>query len=180
MFKFTIYRYMLCFFLIPSMAFCASGVSDKKSCDGVLEHCEFQLTQDKEKSDFNITIYSTKVSREIGDIDFVIELSQRMRINLIRINELFQRKGLGSILMQLAIKIAHDYGCQEIELRAEPLASAPGEYQSDLKRLVEWYNRFGFIFKKEGSTLMSKKMAAATPFILDAVPTPEFSKIEDI
>lgn len=88
----------------------------------------------------------------------------------IGVEKAYREHGLGSVLLQLAIKKLSEQGCKEIGLSPVPTNwSTMEEYKKRLQTLKAWYGKFGFQFDQNSKD----NMFAQAPFKLDVVPTPE-------
>lgn len=123
---------------------------------------------------FQIRVSPKNRKKEIGEVTFFKD-SMHGSILSIQVDEKHGEKGLGSILLQLALQKLSCEGCSQIELSPVPLhCLTVQEYQKRLCILKSWYGKFGFQVDERAAYIM----VAKAPFALSvvAVPQCEFTK----
>lgn len=68
-------------------------------------------------------------------------------IELLKVNPIYQGKGLGKKLVMSVIEKAREIGCSSVFVRAEPFDDS----RMDLDELINWYKKFGFYCLKRVS-----------------------------
>ncbi len=158
-----------------SGALCASA-HNNKNYSALID--QYNFVYHKDGLNYGIKIFLKKMPRDaIGFIEFNKDSDVVMRVEFIDIYESHQCKGLGSVLLQAAIKKADDFGCKHIKLLAYPEVGSGASFNANLKRLVIWYERFGFksIANEGDFCLGGQSMMVKAPFKLDVIKLPEFS-----
>ncbi len=162
--------------LVQSYAIFASANNTKKDYNATLQKYDFVCDR-KNELNGNIKVFLKEHRADaIAFINCNKDSDDVMRVDFIDVCEPYQGKGLGSVLLQSAIKVAADFNCKHIRLLAYPEVGPGVSFHHNLERLVSWYRRFGFepIENENDCDLGGQSMLASSPFQLDLVPAPSF------
>lgn len=139
----------------------------------ILEQYRFEYASGQGSYRVEVVPKESEQCKPIGFLLMSIDWndSNLMHIDLIDIQEPHRSQGIGSLLLQFALKVASDTGCNHIRLTASTQSEVKCQLDERLKRLVEWYKRFGFkeIVLPDGIEGSFQDMQADAPFTLNMI-----------